>query len=102
MYDAATPGLSSHVLVVEWLHQSATNRGLTLTNVKTGSPDLGDELDFQVTGAIHQVQFTDNSASTTATVQWNSQTSVGFIQAPNFNGGVRTCWDVSLANTICP
>jgi hypothetical protein len=102
LFDAAAPGTSHELLSVAWTHESATDRSLTLTNVNAASPDYNDVLEFTVNGNVMQVQFTDASASTEATVQWNPVTKLGFIQAPNVNGGVRACWDATLANTICP
>jgi hypothetical protein len=101
IFDAATPGQSNELLSIEWTHQSATQWTLTFTNENDASLDLGDQLNYSVNGNIRSVSFLDASALTTATVQWDEVTHLGYIEAPNFNGGVRACWGATFENVTC-
>jgi hypothetical protein len=47
------------------------------------------------------VSFFDASAGETAEVHWDEQTIQGWIIAPNYNGGVKACWNGLLQNATC-
>lgn len=85
---------------IDWEHPGTLV--WTVTFVATSGPDIGDELTYEVNGAARGVSFFDASAGTTVDIEWNATTNVGSITAPNFNGGVKACWDATLANTTCP
>lgn len=97
-YDPASP--STVVGTIDWSHP-----GTLVWNVSfivMAGPNMGDELTYDVNGAARSVSFTDASAGTTAVIAWNATTQAGSITAPNFNGGVKACWDTTLANVVCP
>lgn len=102
IFDAALPATRTEVLAIDWTHPSTTLWTLTFTNVRSGSAEFGDELYFESNGDQRTVRFTDSSAQTTSTVAWSHSTGAGWVQAPGYNGGVRSCWDSALQNVICP
>jgi len=34
-------------------------------------------------------------------IRWNQVSKDGYIIAPNLNGGEKSCWDATFANTPC-
>ena len=101
LFDASTPGTSTEVLQVDWTFDGTESRSLTLRNVKQGSADFGDIVHFQRLGSTRSVLITDASASTETLVWWDSAQHIGYIEAPNINGGVRACWNATLSNVPC-
>lgn len=102
IFDAGQPSSQDEVLRIDWSHPSSNAWTLTFTNVHTGAIDVGDMLEYEVTGDERLVRFTDVSASTTVEIGWNATTQAGYVQAPNFNGGARACWSATLDNVACP
>jgi hypothetical protein len=97
-FDPQAP--STLVGSIDWSHPGTLVWTVSFT-VEAG-PDVGDELTYDVNGAARSVTFSDASAATTAVIEWNATTHAGSITAPNFNGGVKACWDTTLANVTCP
>jgi hypothetical protein len=85
--------------MIEWSHPGTAV--WTVSFIAMDGPNEGDELTYDVNGAARSVSFTDASEATTALIEWNATTHVGSITAPGFNGGVKACWDATLANTTC-
>lgn len=90
----------SAVADVEWSHPETDEWVLTFSAL--AGQGQGDVLEYSVDGSGRSVSFEDASESTEVVVEWDAVTNVGSILAPNFNGGVRACWDTNLANTDCP
>ncbi|MGE0159909.1 MAG: hypothetical protein AB7T31_10910 [Gemmatimonadales bacterium] len=97
-YDPQSP--STVVGMIEWSHPGTLVWTVSFEAL-AGSGD-GDVLTYEVNGASRSVSFSDASEGTTVDIDWNASTHVGSITAPNFNGGVKACWDATLANTTCP
>ena len=97
-YDPQSP--STVVGMIEWSHPGTLV--WTVSFVAMSGPNVGDELTYDVNGAARSVTFTDASAGSTVLIEWNATTNTGSITAPNFNGGVKACWDTTLANATCP
>jgi hypothetical protein len=85
---------------IDWSHPGTGVWTLAFTAVS--GPDAGDELAYDVDVTSRTVTFVDASAGTTAEVHWDSATLTGYIIAPNYNGGLKACWDGTLANVACP
>lgn len=97
-YDPQSP--STVVGMIEWSHPGTLV--WTVSFIAMSGANVGDELTYTVNGAARSVSFTDASAATTALIEWNATTNTGSITAPNFNGGVKACWNATLANVTCP
>lgn len=102
VFDAAQPTANRELLRIDWTHANATNWSVSFNNVTAGTPDNGDRLTYDVNADARSVTFLDASAATTTTVEWNAATHTGSIRAPNFNGGIKACWDAQLQNIGCP
>jgi hypothetical protein len=97
-FDPASP--STVVGMITWSHPGTAVWTVSF-EAMAGAND-GDVLTYEVEGAARSVSFNDVSEGTTALVEWNATTHAGSITAPGFNGGVKSCWDATLANTTCP
>jgi hypothetical protein len=97
-YDPQSP--STVVGAIEWSHPGTLVWTVSFLAL-SGAGD-GDELTYDVNGTSRAVSFSDASAGTTVDIEWDASTHAGSITAPNFNGGVKACWDTTLANTTCP
>ncbi|HEX9564767.1 MAG TPA: hypothetical protein VF981_12375 [Gemmatimonadaceae bacterium] len=102
IFNASLPSTRTEVLAIDWTHPSASAWTLSFTNVLTGSAEFGDELSYEVNGDLRTVRFTDASAQTTAEVGWNHSTNAGYVLAPGYNSGLKSCWDTAFQNVACP
>jgi hypothetical protein len=84
---------------IEWEHPGTLV--WTVSFVALAGPSVGDELTYEVNGAARAVSFSDASEGTMVEIEWDANTHAGSITAPGFNGGVKACWDTTLANTVC-
>ena len=85
---------------VDWSHPGTAVWTLTFTAL-TG-PNAGDTLTYDVDGTSRTMTYFDASASVTSEIQWDAIARDGYIEAPNYNGGARACWDGTLTNIACP
>jgi hypothetical protein len=97
-YDPQSP--TTVVGAIEWSHPGTLVWNVAF--VALSGPDIGDELTYQVDGTARSVSFSDASAGTTVVIEWDASTHAGSVTAPNFNGGMKACWDTTLADTTCP
>lgn len=97
-YDPSDP--STVVGRIDWEHPQADE--WTVAFVATDGPNVDDELTYTVDGTSRSVTFFDASAGETVEVHWDEDTLEGWIVAPNYNGGVKACWNGLLQNTTCP
>lgn len=96
-YDPSAPSTVSGS--IEWSHPE--NDVWILTFAAESGVDAGDELTYRTDAAERTVTFHDASADETVEVHWSGLTYEGWIVAPGYNGGVKACWDGTLANTPC-
>lgn len=97
-YDPHAP--STLVGTIDWSHPGTFVWTVSFTAM--AGTDIGDVLTYDVNGTARSVSFADASAGTTVDIAWNASTHAGSITAPNLNGGVKACWDTTLANATCP
>jgi hypothetical protein len=102
IYDSAQPNNSVKVVHIDWDHPSMTNATLKFTIVKPQVPENGDVLTYKAEGSGRMVTFFDQSANTTLDISWDVVTHAGYIIAPNYNNGQKSCWDSQLNDTTCP
>ncbi|MEM1117069.1 MAG: hypothetical protein AAF845_16335 [Bacteroidota bacterium] len=68
--------------------------------VPEGRPEAGTSVRYETDGAMRTFDFVDADGVRTL-VEWDTETNAGFIEADDYNGGARACWDAGLANTAC-
>jgi len=101
IYDHTQPNNSVKVVHIDWDHPSADRATLKFTVVKPQVPENGDVLTYKVEGNNRSVTLFDQSANSTLVIFWNAATNAGYIIAPNYNNGQKSCWDSQLNDTTC-
>lgn len=98
-----TTGASGPVPVarIDWDATTAGQELLTFRNVQSGSADFGDQLTYRTNGDIAAILFHDASEAEDADITWNERTGTGSLLVPDYNGGLRACWDEHQQNTVC-
>lgn len=87
---------------LDWNSVAERDRSLSFRNVDTMSPDYNDQLEYRVADAIVSMTFHDESANQNSDITWNETTGTGSLLMPDYNGGLRACWDAHQQNTTCP
>jgi hypothetical protein len=102
IYDAAQPSSSVKVVHIDWDHPSADKATLKFTVVKPQVPENGDVLTYKAEGNGRMVTYFDKSESGTLEIFWDASTNAGYLIAPHYNNGQKSCWDNQLNDTTCP
>jgi hypothetical protein len=101
IYDAAQPGNSIKVVHIDWDRPSTTNATLKFTVVKPQVPENGDMLTYKAENSNRSVTYFDQSENSTLQIFWDEVTHAGYIIAPNYNNGIKSCWDSQLNDMTC-
>lgn len=97
--EITRPGTPTEVVRVDWTHESDVVHGVTIT--VTSGPNVGDRLTADRDGDDHLVTWYDASENVEVEIGWDAGTGTGYIIAPGYNGGVKSCWDGNQNNTPC-
>jgi len=101
-YDGEKPATPTKALHIEWQIPSATKATLQFTAVDPNSPDNGDQLTYRTDGDLRWVTHYDRSESKFVEISWNEVSHTGYIIAPGYNNGQKSCWDALLNDVVCP
>ena len=76
---------------------------LKFTVVKPQVPENGDMLTYKAENSNRSVTYLDQSANPAAAGQifWDDVTYAGYLIAPNYNNGQKSCWDSQLNDMTC-
>lgn len=102
VFDVRNPAAPLPLVDVSWNDNGDDTWRVVITNVDATSPELGDWLDFERSFELRQAKYFDKSANTVTEVSWRVDSNTGFIFAPGYNGGMRSCWNSVLVNITCP
>jgi hypothetical protein len=83
---------------VDWSNNAGLNR-LRLTANGTGE-ESGDYLEFQETSARATVDYFDASAAQQSNLTFHADGS-GSLTVPDYNNGIRACWDAERFDAAC-
>jgi len=87
---------------VSW-QVSDEDTNIVLQVFQNGSSDPTGVIEYTFDGTVKTVVFTNNSTGEEITISWNIETGEGFIIAPNFNNGEKSCWgQPGFENVPCP
>lgn len=98
-YDPATPSSATAVVRFDWTHTSSTEHGWEATALSGAS--AGDVFTAGVDGDDRTLTYVDASAQETVEIYWNAADGSGYIIAPHYNGGVKSCWDANQVDVAC-
>ena len=102
VFDALGGNPGVEVLLIDWTYLSEDDATLTFTATKPGIPENGDQLTFRVNQQERSITYFDASSGTTGEIWWNAVTGEGWMDAPDYNGGQRACWDGEQEDRECP
>lgn len=86
---------------IEWTHPAANTWTLRFTDTNGASVNLGDRLDYGVSGNARTVTFFDASTGQAVEVGWDAVLRTGWLIAPGYNNGQKACWDSALNDVAC-
>ncbi len=98
-YDPSTPSTPTAVLRIDWTHASATEHGWEATALSGTA--VGDVFTASVDGDARMITYFDASEQTSMEIYWNASDGSGYLIAPNYNGGVKACWDATQQDVAC-
>jgi len=100
-YEPVSGSAGATCIRVDWENHSMVDRRLALLANKPGSPEEGSTLVFNEALESASIEFYDAVNGGTGTIVWNRDGS-GSIEWPDYNGGVKGCWDVWQRDVVCP
>lgn len=100
-YDPAQPATSVKAVHLTWTYASNTDATLSFEIVKDGVPEKGDKLEYVVAGNLTTITFTDASPVQQVVISWDRITRAGYLIAPDYNNGAKSCWDTNLDDVAC-
>lgn len=101
IYNPQTPTTKNKVLQLDW-SASSTESEVIFTNVMAGNAGENDKLTYRVSGVDRKVNFWDHSASALLEIFWETAKGTGYIIAPDYNAGLKACWDANQNDVTCP
>jgi len=103
IYDPDQQDNAVKVVHIDWDRPSATKATLKFTVVKPLVPENGDMLTYKAENSSRSVKYFDQSANPAAAGQifWDEVTHAGYLIAPNYNNGQKSCWDSQLNDATC-
>ena len=70
-------------------------------SVPDGRDSGGSSVRYEADGDARAFDWREEPEGLDHLVEWDQATGAGSITADNYNGGVRACWDASLADAPC-
>ncbi|MBN1165118.1 MAG: hypothetical protein JXB45_11105 [Candidatus Krumholzibacteriota bacterium] len=97
--ESATQGIKT--VRIDWINRSRREHELEIRVNKPGDPEEGTTLSFLETPGLCSIDFFDAKEQTNGNITWYGDDS-GSIEWPDYNGGVKSCWDSRQNNVTCP
>lgn len=94
-------GVRTEVLRADFEVTDANTRELTFS-IPPGRDGAGSSVLYVHDGATRVFDWHEMPAALDHYVEWDAQTHIGFIEADNYQGGDRGCWDAALNDVACP
>ena len=98
-YDVQESGAVSEI---EWDIDNDGTVDLDFSVLSDRNGNEGSEIDYDFDGVTKTIIYIDGSNGDTTTIEFNTETKIGFIISPNYNDGVKSCWDSNFEDTPCP
>ena len=102
VFDPLQPDAGIEVLHIDWSHPSSEEATLIFTIVKPGIPENGDKLTYSSIDTDRDVVLLDQSSGDSIQIHWDAVTGEGYLIAPNYRNGEKSCWDGQQNDTTCP
>lgn len=99
-YPDAPEGASDGVLSATFNVPTDTRRTLGFA-IPDGRDGAGSEVDYVADGDSRRFDWTRQPEGIRTVVAWNEPTGAGWIEADDYNGGGRACWDSDRQDSPC-
>jgi len=86
---------------IEWDIDNDGSIDLDFTVLSDRNGNEGAEINYDFNGIIKTITYVEGSSGDTTTIEFNTETKTGFILSPNYNEGMKSCWDENFDNTPC-
>lgn len=97
-WEVFHPGTDGAALTASFDVRDADDRTLTFT-APTGHL-AGAAVTYRTAGGVVSFAYTAPDGAR-AFVQWDPETGAGFLEADDYNGGERACWNADLVDADC-
>lgn len=94
-------GTVEKISQIEWTINNEDDLNLRLDVVSDRNDNMGDYIDYTLEGATKTVVYYDAGENKETTLQWDMETHVGFVIAPEYNNGQKACWDENFEDVPC-
>ena len=78
-----------------------TTTGLSMGIFPQGNDTREYLITYTFEGTTKTLVYYNDGEQSQTTIQWDTETGVGFLIAPNFNDGEQACWDENFQDTTC-
>ena len=92
---------SEAVSEIEWDIDNDGSIELSFLVLSDRNGNEGASIDYEFNGTTKSLVYVDGSNGDTTTIEFNTETKAGFIISPNYNEGVKACWDETFADVAC-
>lgn len=99
--ETARGGEARAVVRVDWDLEDESHKSLAIEVIDEMHEDFGDSLTYALDATIASMTFYDASTEVSSDITWDELTGAGSIQAPDYNEGVRACWDEVQVDVEC-
>ena len=93
-------GVPTRVLTAEYEVRAEDDREATF-RVPEGREAGGSSVLYRVDGDARVFDWLAQPGAVRTWVQWDQETRLGFIEADDYNGGARACWNATLDDVAC-
>ncbi|MBN2413000.1 hypothetical protein JXQ31_15035 [candidate division KSB1 bacterium] len=93
IYNPQKPAAPEKVIQLDWQYNNENDRNLIFTNVSGNENGNGDILKYTVLNTDCKIEFFDKSENFNSIIFWDSVTTAGYLQVPNYNNGQPAYWD---------
>lgn len=93
-------GEPTRVLTADYEVRAEDDRELTF-RVPEGREGGGSSVLYRVDGDTQVFDWFNRPGDVRTLVEWDRETRLGFIEADDYNGGARACWDADLNDASC-
>lgn len=100
-YNLQGSDSSEAVSEVTWNIIDKQNEQLRLEVLTDRNGHQGDYIEYIFDGTYKTAVYYDAMEDATTEIEWNVDTHEGYLIAPGYNNGERSCWDSNLINTSC-
>ena len=97
--EVGTPGVPC--IRIDWRNSSRIDRRLAFLLNKPDVAGEGSTLVFEEVLEMATIEFYDAASDDTGAIIWHRDGS-GSIEWPDFDNGVKGCWDVWQRDVVCP